>query len=103
MKISLDNKELDVQLYNTFFKRFIGLMGQKNIKKSIVFPKCNSIHTFFMKEEIDVVMTNKNGKILHAYKALKPWRLILPKKDVYYTFEFPHHTITGKEKELKMK
>jgi len=38
---------------------------------------------------IDVYMTDKNNKILYIYKNLKPGRIILPKKNVYYTYETP--------------
>ena len=49
--------------------------------------KCNSIHTFFMKTNIDVILTDKNDKILYIYRNVKPWRIILPKKNVTYTYE----------------
>ena len=55
----------------SFKDRFIGLMGKKNINYCLVFPKCNSIHTFFMKEEIDVVMTDKNLKVVYIKKNMK--------------------------------
>ncbi len=100
MKIKLNGQPVSVEIYHTFFKRFLGLMGKRNIKKIIVFPRCNSIHTFFMKEEIDVVMTNKSGTILYYYPCVKPWKIILPKKNVYYTFEGPKNTFSSEEKEL---
>ncbi len=77
----------------SFKDRFIGLMGKKNIDYCLVFPKCNSIHTFFMKEEIDVVMTDKNLKVLYIKKNMKKNRIILPKKKVYYTFEYPNNFV----------
>lgn len=101
MEIKINKELKSVTIYNTFWKRFLGLMGKKNIKEIIVFPKCNSIHTFFMKEPIDVIMTSQNGNILHIYHSLKPWRIILPKKHVYYTFELPNNTIKN-EKELQI-
>lgn len=64
-------------------------MFKKEIKEGLCFPKCNSIHTFFMKINIDVIMTDKDFNILYIYKNLKPNKIILPKKNVYYTFELP--------------
>lgn len=69
-----------------FKDRLIGNMFRKEII-DMCFPKCNSIHTFFMRKPIDVFMTDKGSKILYIYKNLKPWRVILPKKNVYYTYE----------------
>ena len=55
----------------------------------IIFPKTNSIHTFFMKENIDVIMCDNNNKILFYYKDLKKNKIILPKKNVKKVFETP--------------
>lgn len=78
---------------NTFGKRFKGFMFEK--KKIITgkrFPRCNSIHTFFMFQNIDIIMTNQNNQIIKMYPNLKKERIILPKKHVYYTYELPLDT-----------
>ena len=89
--------------YQTFLKKTIGLMGKKDIKEGIVLVHCNSIHTFFMKENIDVIMTDKNYKVLFFYKNLKKNKIILPKKNVYYTFELPKNSITTIKKNSYIK
>ena len=89
MYILKDNIKLKLKICNNFFNRFIGLMFKKDFNYGLCFPKCNSIHTFFMKEEIDVIMTDKNYNILYVFKNFKPNKIILPKKSVYYTFELP--------------
>ena len=65
------------------------MFKRKKINYGICFPKCNSIHTFFMFQSIDVIMTDINNKILYIYPNFKPWKIILPKKNVYYTYELP--------------
>ena len=35
-------------------------------------------------------MLDKNKMVKHVFNDLKPWKIILPKKDVYYTLEFPN-------------
>lgn len=72
-----------------FFKRLIGLAFKKNIDYVLVLENCNSIHTFFMKENINIVMTDKNKKIIFMKKNMKKNKIIAPKKGAYYTFEFP--------------
>ena len=80
----------------TFFQKLKGLMFKKNFDYILKF-KTNGIHTFFMKTKIDVVLTDKNGKILYIYKSLKPNRIILPKKHVTYTYEMPEGFIQNLE------
>ena len=69
-----------------FKDRLIGNMFKRNIV-DMCFPRCNSVHTFFMLKPIDIYMADKNNKILYIYKNFKPYKIILPKKNVYYTYE----------------
>jgi len=90
MYLMCGKEKVEIDECDIFFKRLIGFMfRKKEIKDGKRFPKCNSIHTFFMFQKIDVIMTDKNNKIIKMYKNLKPWKIILPKRNVYYTYEFP--------------
>lgn len=89
MKLIYQNKTINLEDAITFRERLIGFMFQKNIKKAILFKHCNSIHTFFMKENIDVIMCDKNNNIIYYYKNLSPNKVILPKKKVSFTIETP--------------
>lgn len=93
MYIEKNNIKIKVFILKNIIKRFIGFMFKKDIDYALCFPRCNSIHTFFMKENIDVYMTDKNNKIIYIYKNLKKNRIILPKRNVYNTYEFPINTI----------
>ncbi len=73
---------------NTFIKKLKGLMFIKEFDYILKF-KTNGIHTFFMKTNIDVLLTDKNNKILYIYKNIKPNKIILPKRKVKYTYEMP--------------
>lgn len=73
-----------------FFKRLKGFMFRlEPIDKGKRFPKCRSIHTYFMFQRIDIIMTDKDNKILYMYPSFGSERIIFPKKKVYYTYEFP--------------
>lgn len=87
--MKINNTNIEVKFCTNFFSRLKGFMFKSNINYCLCFPKCNSIHTFFMFKPIDVIMTDKNYNILYIYKNVKPFRIILPKKNVYYTFELP--------------
>ncbi len=91
----IKNKNIEIKEYHNHFKKLKGLMFKKNINYGLKM-RCNGIHTFFMKEDIDVVATNKSGMILHIWYNVKPWRVILPKKNVYFTYEFPTNIIDFK-------
>ncbi|MBQ2666564.1 DUF192 domain-containing protein [Methanobrevibacter sp.] len=73
---------------DTFFKRFIGLMGKKDFKDCLVFTdlKGSSIHSMFMRFEIDVYFIDENGTVFEK-ASLKPWRFYRPKKQAKYILE----------------
>ena len=99
MKLIYHEKSIDLTECVTFFSRFKGFMLTKNINKALLFNHCNSIHTFFMKEPIDVIMCNKENTILYYYKNLKKNKIILPKHGVTKTIELPVNYFDFKLKE----
>lgn len=74
---------------NTFLSRFFGLMGKVNVpeNEAVVFPKCNSIHTFFMRIPIDIIFVSRTGVVVKVCPELRPWRLLFPVKGVAHTIE----------------
>ena len=92
MKIIINKEEFIVDIANTFKKRLLGLMGKKNITKGIFFPKTSSIHTFFMKEDIDIIMIDKNNKVIYYKKNLSKNKIIIKKK-AYHTIELPYNSL----------
>ena len=101
MHVIIDKTKFNLIDCVSFSSRFMGLMFTRDFDYCMRFGKCNSIHTFFMKTNIDVVMTDKDDNVLYVFKDLKPWRVILPKKGVYSTYEFPAGSI-GNIKKLKV-
>ena len=84
MKLVYNGREINLVECRSFFSRFKGFMFKKNINYALLFNRCNSIHTFFMKENIDVIMLDNNNVIKYYYK-----KVIFPKKSVYKTIELP--------------
>lgn len=93
MKIIINHNEIPLYEAKGFYQRFKGLMFKKKINYALLFRKCNGIHTFFMKDEIDVILTDIDNNILYLYPNLKRNRIILPKKKVYNTYELPKGSI----------
>lgn len=87
----IDNKEYKINIMNTFFKRLFGLMLKKEpIKEIYIFPKCSSIHTYFMKQNIDVCILDKNYNVVYIKENLEPNKILIKKG--YHTLEMPLNT-----------
>ena len=72
---------------NTFTSRLFGLIGTKRFPagEGLFFPRCNSIHMWFMSVPIDVLFireikrekdTAKYYEVSSARKNIRPWRLL---------------------------
>lgn len=76
-KIKNADEETNFQLEiaDTFFKRFMGLMGRKKIPRGrglLILP-CNSIHMLFMRFSIDAVYIDKNFVVKKIVRNLPAW------------------------------
>lgn len=79
---------MEIIYANTFLRRLIGLMGKRDFDDIMVFSNLtdSSIHTMFMRFEIDVYFINEN-RIVFDKTTLKPWRFYRPKKRAKYIIE----------------
>ncbi len=94
MKIIVNKQKFNLEVADSFKKRLFGLMGKKNISIGLFFPKTKAIHTFFMKDNIDIIMINKNNEVVY-YKPCLPKNKIIIKKEAYHTIELPKNSITN--------
>ena len=81
-------KNIKIILANTFYKRFKGLMLKKDFKDGLLFTNLtdSSIHTLFMRFEIDIYFLDENRTIFEN-TSLKPWKFYKPKKQAKFILE----------------
>lgn len=88
MHIIKNNQKLNIVLCNTLLKKTIGLMFKKEPIKNIYFFKTNAIHTFLMRQNIDVCMLDKDYKVILLKANVKKNKIII-KRNAKYTLEMP--------------
>lgn len=94
MVLLVDNKEIiETKVAKSMFARMKGLMGKKNIDYGLFFYPCNNIHTFFMKEAIDVLYLDKKGYIISIDNKIEPWKIGRIVKGGKSLIELPQGTI----------
>ena len=100
MIVVLGDRKIEVREMKTFFDKLKGFMFHyEPIEYGIRLNKCNSIHTYFMFHNIDVVMTDKYNRIIKIYKNFSSEKIIFPKKNVYFVYELP---VTREINDLKI-
>lgn len=94
MYLKTNNKIYEIIIANNFHQRLLGLIGKKNINYGMLFPSCNSIHTYFMKENIDIIGLDENNEVIYKYENLDKNRIIKINNDIKKTsiLELPANT-----------
>ena len=79
----------EVNLADTFIRRFMGLMGKKELKSGtgLKIEPCSSIHTFNMRFPIDVIFLSKDHEVLKVIHGMKPGKVGSVVKSARYVIE----------------
>lgn len=94
MYLKIKNKKVQLVEANTFWERLKGLkfvLGP--LKYGVRFPKKKSSNTNFLFENIDVILTDKEDKILFLIENLGTEKKVHKRKNVYNTYFVPVGTV----------
>lgn len=73
----------DLLVADTFIKRLCGFMFRKELHhEALMLKPCNSIHTFFMRCNIDVAFLDNDMTVVSKIESLPPGKVIMPIKGV---------------------
>jgi len=92
----------ELAVADNFFKRFMGLMGKNDLPqgKGLMIKPCNSIHMFFMKIPLDILFVDRDNKIIHIIKDIKPWKVSKIVPGAVSAIELPIGTIDSSNTEV---
>jgi len=80
--------EIKIICADDFFKRLKGLMFKRDIDFALLFSNFtdSSIHTSFMRFDIDVYFLDEN-RVIFEKTTLTPWKFYKPQKQAKYILE----------------
>ncbi len=84
-----------VKVADTFSSRLIGLLGKRTLKpdSGVWIVPANSIHTVGMLFSFDMIMIDKDFRVVNLKEMVRPFRIVLPKLRAESVIELPPHTI----------
>ena len=84
-----------VNVADSILGRLIGLLGRRSLKpdSGVWIVPANAIHTIGMMFSFDVVMIDKNFKVVSVKELVRPFRVVMPKLRAESVIELPAHTI----------
>lgn len=86
---------LRVKVADSIASRMIGLLGRRSLKPDggVWIVPANSIHTIGMMFSFDLVMLDKDFRVVTVKEMVRPFRIVLPKLRAESVIELPAHTI----------
>lgn len=84
-----------VKVADSILSRMIGLLGRNSLKpeSGIWILPCNSVHTIGMRFTIDVVLIDKDFKVVGLRELVRPFSITRPNLRAESLLELPAHTI----------
>jgi uncharacterized membrane protein (UPF0127 family) len=64
------------ELADNYWTRFMGLMGRRELPAGggLVLQPGGGIHMWFMRIPLDVIHVDKQDRVTHVLRGIKPWR-----------------------------
>jgi hypothetical protein len=85
----------NVRVARSPLQRLVGLMGRKDLAGAfLLIPRCNSIHTCFMRGAIDVAFLDDDESVVEIHPSVPPWRFVVARKGIS-VLELPPGHLAG--------
>lgn len=99
MKLIINNKKIKLKKIDGFFNRFKLLkFNLEKLKEGYLLSKRKYLSTYLFCQRVDVIMTDKNNKIMYLYSNLKSEKFIFFKRKVSNVYILPLDTAKYLEK-----
>jgi uncharacterized membrane protein (UPF0127 family) len=91
-----------VRVADSLLGRLVGLLGKRSLKadSGVWIVPANAIHTIGMLFSFDVVMIDKNFKVVGLRELIRPFRITRPNFRAESVIELPAHTIFRSRTEI---
>jgi uncharacterized protein len=84
-----------VAVADSVLSRLVGLLGRRSLKhdSGVWIVPANSIHTIGMLFSFDLVMIDKDFRVVNVKEMVRPFRVVWPNLRAESVIELPQHTI----------
>lgn len=70
-------------------ERMVGLLTRTELAadEALIFPRCRSLHTFFMRFAIDIIFLGREGDVVRLYLSVPAGRIVFGGRGSYSAIE----------------
>jgi uncharacterized protein len=68
----------EVEVLASLGQRLKGLLGQTSLEpgRAVWLSPCGSIHTFFMRFDLDLIFLGGDFRVVRLVRGVRPWRMV---------------------------
>ena len=87
----------NVRFADSFRDRLFGLIGADTLAQGsgLWLNPCNGIHTFGMRFPVDIIVLDRDNRVLAVVTAFRPNRILLPRRRGFSTLELSSGSAAG--------
>ena len=91
-----------IRVADTTLTRFVGLMGRGSLAPGhgLLIHPSNGVHTFWMRFAIDVLLLDREQRVLLSYENMRPFRITAINWKASSALELPPGTIAATNTQL---
>ena len=91
-----------IEVAETASQKVKGLLGRDGLDEGhgLLFKGAGSLHTLFMRFPIDIIYTDKQGKVTKVAVNVKPFKLVGAPLRCHYAIELPVGAIEASETQV---
>jgi uncharacterized membrane protein (UPF0127 family) len=84
-----------VRVADSILSRLVGLLGRRSLQpdSGVWIVPANAVHTVGMMFSFDLVLIDKNFKVVGLRELVRPFRITMPERKAESVLELPPHTI----------
>lgn len=98
MYIKINKTKIPIEIKTTLMDRIKSFRFKLDeINYGLCFPKKRKINTYFYCQKVDIIMTDKDNKILNIFLGVNPEEKVKGNKKVYFTYVFPQNVLNQYE------
>ncbi|WP_418791034.1 DUF192 domain-containing protein [Phosphitispora sp. TUW77] len=86
-----------VEIARTWLTRLKGLLGRDRLPEGhcLIIAPCRSVHTHFMKFNIDILFVDISGRIVYLMENIPPFRISPNVRQARFVIELPAGTVNS--------